>query len=112
MSKPKNREGVVFSTNPEFTYNDFSQEEEAMKPWPEQKLKVMLDKSGRGGKVVTLVEGFIGTKADLENLGKELKSYCGTGGSAKDYQILIQGDVRKKVSDFLQKKGAVVKMIG
>jgi translation initiation factor 1 len=111
MSKPKNREGVVFSTNPEFQFNDLFQEEEKMKPWPEQKLKVLLDKSGRAGKVVTLIEGFVGSKADLENLGKELKSYCGTGGSAKDYQVLIQGDVRKKAAEFLQKKGAVVKLI-
>jgi translation initiation factor 1 len=62
--------------------------------------------------VVTLIEGFVGSKADLENLGKELKSYCGTGGSAKDYQVLIQGDVRKKAAEFLQKKGAVVKLVG
>jgi translation initiation factor 1 len=112
MSKPKNREGVVFSTNPEFQFNDFFQEEEKMKPWSEQKLKVLLDKSGRAGKVVTLIEGFVGTRADLENLGKELKNYCGTGGSAKDYQVLIQGDVRKKATEFLQKKGAVVKLVG
>jgi len=112
MSKPKNREGMVYSTNPEFQFNDLFQEEEKMKPWAEQKIKVLLDKSGRAGKVVTLVEGFIGSKSDLENLGKELKSYCGTGGSAKDYQVLIQGDVRKKVADFLQKKGAQVKLQG
>lgn len=111
MSKPKNREGVVYSTNPEFEFNDFFQEEEKMKPWPEQKLKVSLDKSGRAGKVVTLIEGFVGSKSDLENLSKELKSYCGTGGSAKDYQVLIQGDVRKKATEFLQKKGAVVRLM-
>ena len=111
MQKPKNREGVVYSTNSEFQFNDWFPTETEMIPFEKQKLKVSLDKSGRAGKIVTLVEGFQGPFSELEKLAKELKSLCGTGGSAKDYQILIQGDVRKKAGDFLQKKGAVVKVI-
>jgi translation initiation factor 1 len=111
MSKPKNRNGVVYSTNPDFEYQEDKQTEMADIPFSQQKLKVSLDKSGRAGKVVTLVENFIGSFSALEKLGKELKNHCGTGGSAKDYEILIQGDQRKKVVDYLQKKGATVKLI-
>lgn len=111
MSKPKNRSGVVFSTNPDFHFNDESHEERALLPWSSQKLKVSLDKSGRAGKMVTLVEGFSGPDAELEKLSKELKTYCGTGGSSKDGIILIQGDVRQKVAGFLEKKGAKIRLI-
>jgi translation initiation factor 1 len=112
MSKPKNRTGVVYSTNPEFEYQDPIFEESVLLPWNQQKLKVSLDRSGRAGKTVTLVDGFAGPAADLEKLAKELKNACGCGGSAKDGQILIQGDVRKKAAEFLQKKGAQVKTLG
>jgi translation initiation factor 1 len=111
MSKPKNRSGVVYSTNPDFQYNESQKEEMADLPMGNQKLKVSLDKSGRAGKVVTLVENFEGSFAALEKLAKELKNHCGTGGSAKDFEILIQGDQRKKVTEYLQKKGATVKLI-
>lgn len=111
MSKPKNRAGVVFSTNPEFQFDDEQVADQKEVPLAQQKLKVSLDKSGRAGKVVTLIENFIGSLAALEKLGKELKNHCGTGGTAKDYEILIQGDQRKKVAEFLQKKGAQVKLI-
>jgi len=111
MSKPKNREGMVYSTNPDFQFEDNKAVEQADLPMSNQKLKVSLDKSGRAGKVVTLVENYAGTLAALEKLGKELKNHCGTGGSAKDYEILIQGDQRKKVVEYLQKKGAQVKLI-
>jgi len=111
MSKPKNREGMVFSTNPDFKSNDQQDEEVVMLPWPSQKLKVSLDKSGRAGKMVSLVEGFAGPASDLEKLAKELKNHCGTGGSAKDGQVLIQGDVRNKVAAFLEKKGAKVRLL-
>lgn len=111
MNKPKNRTGVVYSTNPEFQYDDHQPESVADLPMSDQKLKVSLDKSGRAGKVVTLIENFKGSFAALEKLGKDLKNHCGTGGSAKDYEILIQGDQRKKVAEFLQKKGAQVKLL-
>lgn len=111
MKKPKNREGVVYSTNPSFEYNDWAQPEPELLPWSSQRLKVSLDKSGRGGKVVTLVDGFQGPATELERLARELKSYCGTGGSAKEGQVLIQGDVRNKVVDFLVKKGTSTKVI-
>ncbi len=111
MNKPKNRTGVVYSTDPDFSYQENKTEEMADIPFSMQKLKVSLDKSGRAGKTVTLVENFSGSLAALEKLGKELKNHCGTGGTAKDYEILIQGDQRKKVADYLQKKGASVKLI-
>jgi len=111
MQKPKNREGVVYSTNSEFQFNDWFPIESDLLPWEKQKLKVVLDKSGRAGKVVTLIEGFHGPAVELEKLAKELKNHCGTGGSVKDGQILIQGDVRLKSGEFLLKKGASVKVI-
>jgi|688.fasta_scaffold368998_2 translation initiation factor 1 len=111
MSKPKNRTGVVYSTNPDFEYGDQQAQEMADIPFSQQKLKVSLDRSGRAGKTVTLIENFSGSFQALEKLGKELKNHCGTGGSAKDYEILIQGDQRKKVAEYLQKKGASVKLI-
>lgn len=111
MPKPKNRDGVVYSTNSEFQFNDWFPTEAEVLSWDKQRLKVLLDKSGRGGKIVTLIEGFQGPFSELEKLARELKSYCGTGGSAKDGQILIQGDVRKKAGEFLQKKGASTKIV-
>ena len=111
MSKAKNRNGVVFSTNPDFQFEDRNEAEQELLPWTSQKLKVSLDKSGRAGKAVSLVEGFAGPSAELEKLAKELKNACGTGGSAKDGQILIQGDMRQKMVVLLEKKGAKVRMI-
>ncbi len=106
MSKKKpGPSGIVYSTDP-----DFRMEEEATSPATTlpsrlQKLKVRLDTKQRAGKAVTLVEGFIGTKEDLEDLGKKLKAHCGTGGSVKDGEIIIQGDQRDKVSQWLVKSG-------
>jgi translation initiation factor 1 len=111
MSKPKNRSGMVFSTNPDFQFDDEIREEKALLPWSSQKFKISLDKSGRAGKMVTLVEGYSGPNAELENLAKELKTHCGTGGSAKDGQVLIQGDVRQKIAALLEKKGAKIRLI-
>lgn len=101
----KNREGVVYSTNQDFEYQFGKGEESQTLPNARQDLRVALDKSGRAGKQVTLVTGFVGTAADLEQLGKLLKTKCGTGGSVKDGEILIQGDVRDKVVDILSKQG-------
>lgn len=100
----KKREGVVYSTNPEFGF-EYQQNEQSNTPPPQQQnLLVALDKSGRAGKQVTLITGFVGTNEDLEALGKMLKSKCGVGGSVKDGGILIQGDVRDKVVQILQKE--------
>lgn len=101
----KKRDGVVYSTNNEFEYQYQSSEEQQTLPPQQQQLRVGLDNSGRAGKTVTLITGFVGTNADLENLAKTLKNKCGTGGSAKNGEILIQGDVRNKVVEILQKAG-------
>ncbi|MDR0815713.1 MAG: translation initiation factor [Bacteroidales bacterium] len=108
----KNRVDVVYSTNPNFQYRyDAEEEQETLAP-AKQDLRVMLDKKNRGGKVVTLVTGFVGTEADLTALSKELKSKCGVGGSAKDGEILLQGDFRDKIMLYLQQKGYKVKKSG
>jgi translation initiation factor 1 len=111
MSKPKNRSGMVFSTNPDFQFEDEIREEKVLLPWSSQKFRISLDKSGRAGKMVTLVEGFSGPDSELDHLAKELKTYCGTGGTAKDGQIIIQGDVRQKIAPLLEKKGAKIRLI-
>lgn len=94
--------GYVFSTNPDFRLEE-EEAAETTKPAAEQALKIRLDTKQRGGKAVTLVEGFSGTAADLDDLGKKLKTFCGTGGSAKDNLIIIQGDQREKVLGWLLK---------
>lgn len=108
----KKRLNVVYSTNPDFSYEQQSNEEATTLPPAQQNLRVLLDKKQRGGKQVTLVTGFIGTEDDLKVLGKMLKSKCGTGGSAKDGEIIIQGDFRSKVLDLLLKAGYKAKQIG
>ena len=94
--------GYVYSTNPDFTIHDGELHSETPEP-PQQKLTVRLDTKHRAGKAVTLVEGFRGKPGDLEELGKKLKAYCGTGGSAKEGEIIVQGDQREKVMQFLIK---------
>ena len=108
----KERLGVVFSTNPEFDYDKESEAEEETLPSQQQNLRVMLDKKQRKGKKVTLVTGFVGSTDDLKTLGKLLKTKCGVGGSAKDGEIIIQGDFRDKVVEILQKEGYKVKRSG
>ena len=107
MSKKNksDKNGFVFSTDPNFRFeNDEDPVSETIVP-KQQKLKIRLDTKHRGGKAVTLVEGFIGKEEDLEDLGKKLKNYCGTGGAVKDGEIIIQGDQRDKVLQWLQKNG-------
>ena len=94
--------GYVYSTDPGFSFNQEDANVETPSPG-QQRLRIRLDKKSRAGKAVTLVTGFIGSKEDLEALGKQLKNYCGTGGSAKDGEIIVQGDQREKVTQWLLK---------
>ncbi len=104
--------GVVYSTNPDFQYRyEEEQEPETLEPG-KQDLRVLRDSKGRGGKTVTIVRGFVGTTADLEALCKKLKTRCGIGGSAKEGEILLQGDVRDKACEFLEKEGYRFKRAG
>jgi translation initiation factor 1 len=96
--------GFVFSTDPSFQFEEQNENVETLLP-KQQKLKIRLDTKQRAGKVVTLIEGFIGKNEELEELGKKLKSFCGTGGSAKDGEIIVQGDHRDKVLQWLIKNG-------
>lgn len=108
MSK-KHAIGVVYSTNPDFQYQ-YDEEPEAETLAPEkQRLRVSLDRHHRGGKTVTLVTGFVGTENDLQDLGKMLKGKCGVGGSAKDGEIIIQGDQMEKVRQALNAAGYRIK---
>ena len=97
----KNRLGVVYSTNPDFVYQQETVVQEATPEPSKQKLIVRIDRSGRAGKQVTLVQGFRGSEEDLAALGKTLKVKCGVGGTAKDGEITIQGDLRDKVTKML-----------
>ena len=101
----KSRLGVMYSTNPDFQYETNEVPEVETLPKAQQRLRVSLDKRNRGGKMVTLVTGFQGTADDLSALGKMLKVKCGVGGSAKEGEIIIQGDFRQKVLELLQKEG-------
>ena len=111
-NKNKNKFGLVYSTNPEFNKGIESGDEDFTLEPSQQQLKVWRDKKSRAGKTVTLVTGFQGKDSDLELLGKTLKSKCGTGGSVKDGEIIIQGDFRDKVAVMLNEMGYKAKTAG
>ncbi len=103
--KQKDRVNIVYSTNPNFEYQSEDDEVQETLPNNQQKLYVSIDKKQRAGKEVTMIEGFIGDDTDLKELGKSLKSKCGVGGTAKDGEILIQGNFKEKIFDLLIKDG-------
>ncbi len=106
MNDWKKRLNIVYSTNPDYHYQEEEDDtQQETLPKEKQTLRISLDKRNRKGKAVTLVTGFVGTNDDLETLGKLLKTKCGVGGSAKDGEIIVQGDHRQKVLDILQKEG-------
>jgi len=105
MAKKKHdTRGFVYSTDPNFHFEEENESAETLPP-AQQNLKLRLDTKHRAGKAVTLIEGFIGKDGDLQELGKKLKTFCGTGGSAKDNEIIIQGDQIEKVLHWLVKNG-------
>jgi translation initiation factor 1 len=108
----KSREGVVYSTNPEFEYHERESIFQTTLPKNQQNLTVLLDRKSRAGKVVTLVQGFVGSESDLKELSKKLKTHCGVGGSQKDGEILIQGDFKEKIYSLLINDGYKVKKSG
>ena len=112
MSKKNNSGGIMYSTNPDFEFQQESKEISSTPANNQQDLRVQLDKKQRAGKAVTLITGFVGLGSDLLELGKKLKSKCGVGGTVKDGEIIIQGDFREKIIQILQAEGYKVKRIG
>ena len=104
--KNRNAVGVVYSTNPDYQYqyNDSDEQAETLPP-AKQRLHVRMERSGRGGKTVTVVDNFVGSDDDLQALGRTLKTKCGVGGTAKDGQIIIQGDFRERIATLLKELG-------
>lgn len=101
----KERLGMVYSTNPDFQFDTGEEEEQETLPKNQQRLRVRIEKNGRGGKTVTIVAGFVGSEADLKELGKWLKGRLGVGGSAKDGEVIVQGDFKQRVIDLLKAEG-------
>ena len=112
MQKKKNLIGTVYSTNPDFNYTYDKQPEPTTLPPQQQDLRIFIEKKHRGGKTASIIKGFVGTPDDLEALSKLLKTKCGTGGSAKDNEIIIQGDMRDKILEMLIAKGYKAKKAG
>lgn len=114
MAKKNKKEwvNIVYSTNEGYNFEDEGDFEEETLPPSEQTLRVLVDKKQRKGKVATIIEGFVGTTEDLKQLAKELKASCGVGGSAKEGEIIIQGDFRNKIMEILQNKGYKTKRVG
>lgn len=112
LGKSKNKRlNIIFSTNPDFEFDEENEEIETL-PFKDQKFYVSIDKKNRGGKSVTLVEGFVGNVEDAKDLAKKLKSQCGVGGGYKNSEIYIQGNHKDKVLEFLKKLGSQVKFKG
>lgn len=103
--------GFVFSTNKDFEFDSNEENLETLAP-NQQKLEAHLDKKNRAGKIATVIKGFEGTEEDLKALAKELKTLCGVGGAAKDGEIIVQGNFRDKIMEYLIKKGYKVKRVG
>ncbi len=101
----KKRVGVVYSTNTDFDYSEDTQDEAISLPKNQQKLRLYMERAGRGGKTVTIVKFFVGSEDDMVALCKILKQKCGVGGSVKDGEIIIQGDHRERLLDILKKEG-------
>lgn len=101
----KDRLNVVYSTNPDFSYETEEEEQQETLPPAKQRLRVTLDRKNRGGKVVTLVTGYVGDEESLKELGRLLKSKCGVGGAVKDGEVIVQGDFRERVIDILKQEG-------
>lgn len=101
----KDRLGVVFSTNPDFTYQKEENEESTTLSPQQQKLRLRVEKNGRGGKTVTIVSGFAGSQDDLKNLARLLKTRCGVGGACKDGEIIIQGEFKARIIEILHQEG-------
>ena len=111
MAKKNKNSRIIYSTNPDYVYEDEQEIIETLPP-NQQKLIIRLDKKQRKGKQVTLVTGFVGNDDDLKDLAKTLKSKCGVGGSSKDNEIIIQGDFREKIKQILDSAGYHVKVSG
>ena len=104
--------GFVFSTNKDFEFDNNDDEAQESLPNSSQHLEAQLDKKNRGGKVATVIKGFKGSEDDLKALAKSLKTHCGVGGSAKDGEIIIQGNFRDKIMQHLVKEGFKIKRVG
>lgn len=112
MAKQKNdKHGFVFSTDPNFRFNNEEEENGTLTP-AAQDLRIWLEKNHRGGKTASVIKNFVGTVDDMEKLCRELKTKCGTGGSVKDGEIIIQGDHRNKIAEILSKGGYKFKLAG
>lgn len=103
--------GFVYSTNENADFSSSDEEIESLKP-AQQQLEAHFSTKGRGGKIVTVVKGFVGSEDELRDLGKLLKTKCGVGGSVKDGEIIIQGNIRDKIIKILQGEGYKVKRVG
>ena len=101
----KDRLNVVYSTNPAYNYETIEDDTTETLPKNQQKLRISIEKKGRGGKTVTLIKGFVGKEDDLKELGKLLKTKCGVGGSVKDNEIIIQGDFIQRIIELLKAEG-------